>query len=317
MAAYSHPHYHHYFEQRMMMVEKDETLSPEEKEKRMKKLKDLAETPREQWTWRHFLFEEEMSIEDGRPAADDAEPSQLDQDIHDYEPKYWFAQRSYNPEYHQAKKRFISGPFKMPDPLAFHLVIVRLMENEDICQELLDKDGEELLTDAAKAIISGEKSFHEALHFVWKEMDHSRKSMRRSYMTTASYIGCPLTPPDWAVKLTDEMRERGEIPEKLYTGYEPSIEEVFVAMEIQEWNDALDSFVCIANGSTRPDWVPEDLLELNQFTDPVKAAKAGVSACLEYQRGDYISIYANMFAMEKEINRSRLVLEENGGPSTQ
>ena len=253
-------------------VEEDTTISPEEKERRAKLFNELATLPREKWQLKHFLLAEEDSLKFLRP-KDGEELSEQAQNISDYMPKYFFAPHTYNPDYYHFKKKYIQGPFRMPNPLAFHLTVERLIENEDVCSTLLDKGGEELLTDAAKMVIGGYKSFHSALYWLCREMEFLRASLRKSYMTTATYIGCPLVPLEWAIRQAEEMKARGEMPEKLYTGYEPSIEDAFRAMETQKWNEALDSFICIENGGVRPDGVPKNYLELNQWTDPQKVEK--------------------------------------------
>lgn len=316
MASNGYPH-GYYFEHRIELVEKDESLSPEEKAKCIEKLQALATTPKEKWSLRNFLDNEELVNSPYRPQEGE-EPSQLSKDISDYTPNYFMAPHTYNPEYHFAKKRFITGPFHMPDLLAFHLTVERLMENEEVSEALLDKDGEELLLCAAKMVVGGVKSFHAALFWLSSEMDSMRKSMRKGYMTTASYIGCPHTPSPWAIERAGELRENGQMPEKLYSGYEPGIEEAFKTMKKQRWNEALDAFVCIENGGSRPDWVPENYLELNQWTDPAKVEEFNLIDCVTYR---YFSEEAHAYfhdstAMSCEIDRLKYLQEKECGPST-
>jgi len=194
-----------------------------------------------------------------------------DKTISDYEPRFSFLPRSYSRHYYQYKNMYHDGPFKAVDLLSFHLTVDRLMENEKASIQMLESDTKAVLETGASYVLTGQKSFHDALFWVAKEMYYLTNKARKSHMVTITYIGTPNFPMGWSDKLAEKLRAENKVPEELHTTYEPEFQERITALFDYQWNgDLVNAILTSKVEAVGDNLIPENAWNLPQHMDAAK-----------------------------------------------
>lgn len=221
-------------------------ISETEKHKICIDLKTLSSVPVGEWPLKVQLLKDECenslaisSVNYPFYGADFTPPqrplTETEQNISDYEPKFMFLPRKFSRDYHEKKKVYISGPpggFQIPDPLAFHYTVEMLIDNEEACIAIIDSETMELGKIAANDVISGDKFLSQASKWLSNEIKKALVQHRKWHQNTVTSIGCPIMPQQWAINKAIKARVENNIPEELYTNYEPQFDELYDSFSV-------------------------------------------------------------------------------------
>jgi len=145
------------------------------------------------------------------------------------------------------------------------------MENEAASVRMLEIDTKNVLETGAHYVLSGQKSFHDALFWVAKEMNYLTNKTQKSHMVTVTYIGTPNLPLEWADKLAEQLRAENKVPEVLHTTYNPVFQERIYSLLDHTWNDDLVNAILMSKVEAVGDnLIPENAWTLPQGIDAAK-----------------------------------------------
>jgi len=233
------------------IIDNDDSLNDEEREEKLAFVQSLRGKPLSQWCPKKYDEYEKFTA--------------VDKCISDYEPRFSFLPRRYSRNYYQYKHAYHVGPFKVTDPLSFHLTVDRLMENEEASVQILENDTKAVLETGSNYVLSGQKSFHDALFWIAKTMNYLTKKTQKSHMVIVTYIGTPNLPLEWSDKLAEQLRVENRVPENLHTAYKPQFQKGIEALSRHQWHEDLVAAILTSKVEAVGDnLIPEDTWNLPQ-----------------------------------------------------